>query len=120
MQERRQYVRLNIPLEISYAVQGEKTPLHKTVTKNISPNGARFILERDLPKGTIVEMEVKIPTRPEAIRVKAKVIWTKKQSGPDEQNYDAGLEFIQISEENKNDFFQYFCNLMYDQFKKIE
>ena len=120
MQERRKYVRLNIPLEVSYAIEGKEGLWHKTITKNISPNGARFAIEQDLPKGATLELKIKIPVKPEPIPIKAKIVWTKKEVGQEKDIYDAGLEFTQVSEEDKNIFFQYFCNLMYDQFKKFE
>lgn len=120
MQERRKYVRLNIPLEVGYSLQGKPDQWHKSITKNISPNGIRFAIGEDLSKGAIVELKVKIPTRAEPIPIKAKVIWSKKETQQGESAYDVGLAFMQISEESKNVFFQYFCNLMYDQFKKFE
>ncbi|MBL7085088.1 MAG: PilZ domain-containing protein [Candidatus Omnitrophica bacterium] len=120
MQERRRYVRLNIALEVSYTIQGREGAQHKAVTKNISPNGARFVVGEELPKGTVIDLKIKILTRTESIPVKAKVIWTKKETEQGEAAYDAGLEFIQISEESKDVFFQYLCNLMYDQLKKFE
>lgn len=120
MQERRKYVRLNIPLEVSYNIQGKGDQWHRSVTKNISPNGARFVIEQDLPKGAILELKIKLPIRTEPIPIKARVVWTKKGIEQESAIYDAGLEFTQISEEDKNIFFQYFCNLMYEQFKKFE
>ena len=115
MQERRRYVRLNIPLEISYLTKGKGgTPL-KAVTKNISPNGAMFTLEKKLPQGAIIDIEIKIPTQAESIPIKAKIAWSKKENS----HYEAGFEFVQIPEESKKIFFQYLCNFMYDQLKKV-
>lgn len=120
MQERRRYVRLNIPLEVSYIPEGKEGRRLKSITKNISPNGARFVIEDKLPKGAILDLEIKIPTRTEPISIKAKVIWTKEEVEKGKNIYDAGLEFVQISKENKSLFFQYLCNLMYEQFKKFD
>ena len=121
MQERRRYVRLNIPLEVSYTIQGKEGKEYKAITKNISPNGARFSIEEELPKGAILNIGIKIPTRPDFIPIKARVVWSKKEVELEQEKdiYDAGFEFIQISEEDKSIFFQYLCNLMYDQLKKI-
>lgn len=119
MQERRRYVRLNIPLEVSYSIQGKEAAQYKAITKNISPNGARFFLEKDLPKGTVLNLNIKIPTRGEPIPIKARIVWSKKEMQQEKSFYDAGFEFSEIPEESKRIFFQYLCNLMYDQLKEI-
>lgn len=120
MQERRRYVRLNIPLQVGYIIQGKKGTRGNSITKNISPNGARFVIEKELPKGTIVDIDIKIPAKPEPIPIKAKVVWSKKEAVQGKDIYDAGFEFVQIPEESKQVFFQYLCNLMYDQLKKFD
>lgn len=120
MQERRRYVRLNIPLELSYTLKGKEKIWHKTITKNISPIGARFTINQPLPKGTVLDIEVKIPTRSEPIPAQAKLVWSKEEVGQEKDVYDAGFELIHVSEDGKNAFFQYLCNLMYDQLKRID
>lgn len=117
MVERRKYARLTIPLEVSYVLSGVEGPGNKTVTKDISPNGARVSVDEELAPGTMLNLEVKIPSKEEPIPIKAKVVWSKKDEAI---GYEAGLEFIKIPEDSKNVFFQYLCNLMYDQLKRIK
>lgn len=119
MQERRKYVRLNIPLEVSYTTQGKQGASCKSITRNISPNGARFCIAEQLPKGSILNINIKIPERAEGIPVKARIVWSKKENSGKEELYDTGFEFVEIPEESKQLFFQYLCNFMYDQFKKM-
>lgn len=121
MQEKRRYVRLNIPLEVSYTIEGKEATPRKSITKNISPNGARFTVEEELSVGTVLNIDIKIPTKNEPIPIKAKIVWSKKESEQQgKEIYDAGFEFIQIPEQNKQEFFQYLCNLMYNQLKSFE
>ena len=120
MQERRKYVRLNIPLEVNYTLAGKASQQLKSVTKNVSPNGARFTIEGQLPKGATLDITIKIPTNPTPIPIKAKVVWSKKETEQEKDIYDVGFEFTQIPEESKSVFFQYLCNLMYDQLKKFD
>ena len=119
MKERRKYVRINIPLEVSYGLQGKQGVYYKSVTKNISANGARFCIEEELPKGTVLDIAIKIPTKPQPIPIKARIVWTKKQSEQGKDVYDSGFEIVEIDESCKSEFFQYLCTLMYDQLKKI-
>jgi len=120
MQERRKYARLTIPLEVNYTIEGKEGTQYKTIAKNISPNGAMLSIEGELSKSAILDLEIKIPDSSKPIPIKAKVVWSKK--GPEEGKdaYNTGLEFVQIPEESKNTFFQYLCNLMYDQLKRIK
>ena len=120
MQERRKYVRLNIALEVGYAIKGEDVTAYKSITKNISPNGARFTIEKKLPKGTILDLEIKIPSISDPIPIKAKIIWSQKDAVQQKDIYDAGFEFVHIPEQSKDIFFQYLCNLMYEQLKKMK
>ena len=120
MQERRKYVRLNISLDVSYTIEGREGNCYKSITRNISPNGARFAVVEELPKGTVLGINIKIPTRTEPIPVKARIVWSKKEDALGKDMYDAGLEFIQISDESKRVFLQYLCNLMYEQLKHFE
>jgi len=119
MQERRRYVRLNIPLEVSYSIPGREAVRRKSITKDVSPNGARFAVEEELPKGTVLDINIKIPTSLKPIPIKARIVWSKKESGQGKNTYDAGFEFVQIPEESKQKLFQYLCNLMYDQLKNL-
>ncbi len=119
MQERRRYVRLNMPLEVRYSIQGEKGSAYKSFTKNISPNGVRFAVEKELPAGTILDINIIIPTKSDPIPIKAKIIWSKKGVEQEKDVYDAGFEFVNIPEQSKKEFFQYLCNLMYNQLKSF-
>ena len=120
MQERRKYARLTVPLEVSYIIEGKEGLQRKTVAKNISPNGAMLSIEGELPKGAILDLEIKIPDSSKPIPIKARAVWSKKEAQEGKDAYNTGLEFIQIPEESKNTFFQYLCNLMYDQLKRIK
>ena len=120
MQERRRYVRLNIALEITYSLPGAAEIQYKTFTKDISPNGARFTIEKEMPKGSVVDLKIKIPTADQIIPVKAKIVWFRKDSQADKNTYDCGLEFISIPQDSTTIFFQYLCSLMYEQLKELK
>ena len=119
MQERRKYVRLSIPLEINFSVEGQPNSRHQSIAKNISPNGIRFITDQNLSLGQTLDLDIKIPAKGESVPLKAKVVWAgaaKAEKG--KGAFEVGLEFIQIADDRKSDFYQYLCNLMYDQLKR--
>lgn len=112
--ERRKYVRLATPLSITYTVSGGGN-VRQATTKNISADGARFeTLDPDLKEGTVVEVKIEIPSAPNPIHAKGKVIWRKKVSLEDGAPFDCGLEFIEVEEDNKNTFLKFLCDLIYD------
>jgi len=111
--ERRRYVRLQTPIDISYTVP-ETGNVFKTSTKNISADGVRFeTLNKSIKESDILELKMVIQEAPNPVHAKAKVIWKKKISLEDAAPYDCGVEFTEIEEDNKNTFLKFLCDLIY-------
>jgi len=112
--ERRRYVRLQTPIDISYTVPETGNILNAS-TKNISADGMRFETNNKTIKvSDITEIKMLIPKAPNPVHAKAKVIWKKKMSLEDAAPFDCGLEFTEIEEDNKNTFLKFLCDLIYD------
>jgi len=111
--ERRRYVRLKTPVELSY-FSGNGQKVSKAITTNISADGLRFQTEdRDIREGDSLELKLSMTGAANPIHAKAKVVWEKKVSLEDRSPLDVGLEFTDIEEDNKNTFLKNFCDLMY-------
>ena len=111
--ERRRYIRLLTPLEIAYTVAGSGN-IRKTMTKNISADGLRFeTTDADLKEMTMIEIKLDIPTAPNPIHAKGKIVWRKRVSLEDGSPFDCGVEFTEIEEDNKNTFLKFLCDLIY-------
>ncbi|MCX5679666.1 MAG: PilZ domain-containing protein [Candidatus Omnitrophica bacterium] len=111
--ERRRYVRLKTPVELSY-FSGNGQKVSKAVTTNISADGLRFQTEdRDINDGDSLELKLSLTGAANPVHAKAKVVWKKRLSLEDGSPFDVGLEFIAIEEDNKNTFLKNFCDLMY-------
>lgn len=111
--ERRRYVRLKTPIDVSYTVPDSGNVL-KTFSKNISADGIRFeTLNKSIKESDILELKMVIEDAPNPVHAKAKVIWKKKISLEDAAPYDCGLEFTEIEEDNKNTFLKFLCDLIY-------
>ena len=112
--ERRRYVRLETPVDISYTVP-ETGRTISAGTKNISADGMRFeTANKSLKESDVVEVKMVIPEAPNPVHAKAKVIWKKKTSLEDAALFDCGLEFTEIEEDNKNTFLKFLCDLIYN------
>jgi len=112
--ERRKYVRLLTPLGIAYTVPGSGN-IRQAITKNISADGLRFeTTDPGLEEAMVLEIKLDIPTAPNPIHAKGKIIWKKKVSLEDLAPSDCGVELIEIEEDNKNTFLKFLCDLIYD------
>lgn len=112
--ERRKYVRLQAPIDVSYTVDGHRD-IHKASIKNISSDGLRFESHnKALKEDSLLEIALNIPEAPNPVHAKGKVVWKKKISLEDRSPSDFGIEFTAIEEDNKNTFLKFLCDLIYD------
>ena len=115
--ERRQYLRVQAPLNIR--IISSENAVCQTETKNISPLGLRFECEDAVVNiGDTVELRIKIPDAVSPVHAKAKVVWKNKASVEGSSKADIGCEFTDIEEDNKNTFLKYFCDLLYERGKE--
>ena len=56
----------------------------ESITKNISRNGLRFPIDRRIPKGHIVELEIENPDSHRSLSSKAKVMWLEEFTAGDD------------------------------------
>lgn len=119
IEERRKFIRLGIPVELKYIIEGETQIKHVT-TKDLSCEGLRFISDVDIGEGRILELNLSIPKATNPIHIKGKAAWTKKLSTEDDSQHEVGVEFMKIEEDNKNTFLRYLCDLIYGQTKMME
>ena len=120
-EERRRFIRLEVPIEVKYVVEEDSDPVRKRVaTKDLSCDGLRFISERKLDEGSLLDLNLTIPGATNPVHIKGKAIWSKKLSTEDAAPFEVGVEFVQIEEDNKNTFLKYLCDLIYNETKIME
>lgn len=118
-QERRKYLRVATPLNIRVICKNDS--VGQTTTKDISPLGLRLELEKGMVEvNDEVELKIEMPDTLSPVHAKAKVAWKKKLSTEDNSSFDIGCEFTKIEEDNKNTFLKYFCDLLYEEGKKVD
>jgi len=112
--ERRRYVRLKTPVELSYFPDNEER-VSKAVAENISADGLRFrTKEQNINEGDSLELKLILAGAANPVHAKANVVWKKKVSLEDGAPFDIGLEFTSIEEDNKNTFLKNLCDLIYN------
>lgn len=116
IEERRKYIRLEVPIQLRYIIEGDSTRKDVT-TKDLSCDGLRFICSDEISAGSGIEMNLMIPEAANPVHAKGKVVWVKRLTLEDSSPYEVGVEFSKIEEDNKNTFLKYLCDLIYDQTK---
>ncbi len=69
-----------------------------TVTKDLSVGGVRILSDAFLTKNNCLKLNINLIDK--VMGLKAKVVWCNKERVSD--RYSAGLEFVEMPEENKN------------------
>ncbi|MBD3379269.1 MAG: hypothetical protein GF408_02285 [Candidatus Omnitrophica bacterium] len=108
--ERRRFLRIDIPLKIRL-ISGDR--VDETTTKNISPVGLRFELDRELNESKPLSISLYLPSSERPVHLNARVIWQTRTSLEDKAPYDIGAEITEIDDKDKNPFLKYLCDLLY-------
>jgi len=114
MIERRKYPRLNVDVDVEYAILTTLSPEDKdsqstTQTKNISAGGICIIVYEDLPVGSLLHLKIFLPDSFEAIEAKGKIVWKSEMfmSSDLRSRYEVGVEFVEINEEDRDRIYKY-------------
>ena len=108
--ERRKFPRLNTTVDIEYAVVGkEPAPQDKSYIKNISSGGICIIVYEKVEIDDILTLTINLPEGGRPIQLKGKVVWTGEfiLGGDKRSRWDAGIEFIEISEDDRQKISKY-------------
>lgn len=97
-QERRKYPRVFASLPMQFRLVGEfdKFP-RDTITKDLSEGGMRFSVDKFVPVGTRIVVNVLLESFHEPVRSVAKIIWARKLQYSD--SYEVGCQFLNLSED---------------------
>ncbi|MFO8052825.1 MAG: PilZ domain-containing protein [Candidatus Omnitrophota bacterium] len=96
--ERRKFVRVSLPLQISLSNQSYAI---STKTENISAGGIRLILKKKLENGLIVNLKIR-NIKKEPINCQGRILWVFSRMNSSQENkilYDTGIEFYKIKKD---------------------
>jgi c-di-GMP-binding flagellar brake protein YcgR len=106
MQENRKFHRYLLSIDIGYCKENTKKE-DTSKTKNVSAGGVCITTSAGpLERGAVYVLSFQLPDSREAVTVKARVVWTKK----DDQHqalFDNGLEFINMREKYREAIEEY-------------
>ena len=110
MDDRRQFVRLDTRLEISYSVLPAGTA-QDSVTKNISGGGVCLFADHTLAQGTPLQVSMTLPGRKEPVQFTGEVVWSEAYEliGPErrERRVEVGVKFVKIAPKDQEAVLQH-------------
>jgi len=97
-EERRKFFRLNAYHLAKYRLVSEnnKEELKITSLKDISAGGVCLRTDREIPRGSILQLYINFPQLSSPIPCLAKSTWIKKSDK--KGHYEIGLEFLEIED----------------------
>lgn|SRR3989338_3186698 len=113
VEERRKFIRLNISVDVDYYVISNEQDKHPTHSVNISTGGICIIAHEKLDVGTLLKLVITIPEIPPTVHATGRVAWVKSFTIATEEKtkYDVGIEFTEISEEDRKKVKRYVFSL---------
>lgn len=109
--ERRKFPRLEIPLFIFYRLEtGDSFVMLKAISRNISGQGLMFEIEKPLPIGSMLYLEIYQPSVRYKdliflVYVRARAIWVDEEVK--DNKYQIGVEFVEVEKEDKAKIMEY-------------
>lgn len=110
MEERRRFVRLNVLTDIVYNKQFYNASRKLSISKDISKGGICIIAYEELKESDILDLKILLPDNNAHIVATGRVVWTKEfiiESAEKLHRYDVGIEFMEISEEDREKINKY-------------
>ena len=101
---RRKFPRANFPCLIKVLREGSPEEVILTHTENISIGGACVILKKSVDLFSPVTIELDLMDGGDVITCRGKVVWSVRRKAIESHKpscYDLGLEFVDITEENR-------------------
>lgn len=108
--ERREFSRLSVLADVSYAKKDTYERGKLTFAKNIGKGGICLIAYEELKESDVLELKILLPDEKEHINILGRVVWVKKFSMGEVssgERFDAGVEFLQISDLDKQKIDRY-------------
>ena len=110
MEERRQFVRLDTRLDVSYTVL-PAAQAQQTVTKGVGGGGFCFFSDRELKPGERLQVAMKLPNREQPVNCIAEVVWCEPyevigKTGR-QRSVEVGVRFLQIAPQDQDAVMQH-------------
>lgn len=119
MEERRKFLRFEVPVDIKYRFP-EKAVEGISKGKNFGREGIGLYLKEEIPRQTMVELEIGLPDEIVPIFAAGRVVWVKEADEQQDFDFIAGVELTRISSFDKSRILEYVYNWRYKAVEKFK
>ncbi|MBU1045206.1 MAG: PilZ domain-containing protein [Candidatus Omnitrophica bacterium] len=103
--EKRRYLRMGAFLDGTFQTEDAKNGL--VMLMNFNREGLKAALNRNIPVGQLLKLEIWIPGSIIPIFAKGEVVWIRKSAQDWTYNYDAGLRINEIGQDDRQRILDY-------------
>lgn len=109
-EDRRQFSRINSQFVVNYRVIGEGGEGTSSVTRNVGRGGICFLTDAWIAPETMLQIDVRVPQRPQSIRFTAEVMWSgallleRPEQSP--HRFQTGVRFVEIAADDQQQLLQ--------------
>lgn len=111
--DRRRCQRFETTLDVKYKLLKSSRSNPTTSSKNISESGIGILTYEIIPKDSLVEIEIAVPTQKEPLRIKGKVAWCEGCEGAGRFDKEGkrvfliGVEFFETDKDQRSELVNY-------------
>jgi len=113
MREKRRFIRFDTSLKTNYITRSGPRTEKTGITKDVCAGGIQLLTEEELKAGSKLALKIFTPDALNPTHLNGTVTWSREISSGKKLSYSAGIEFVDIEEDNKNTFLRFLCGLMY-------
>lgn len=116
--DKRRYIRFDSEIKISFQIKDktkEQNPSRavSAITKNLSTEGICFVSDRKLEPGSVLELEILLPSHPQPLHLEGRVVWLcPLQQQEAKEIFDVGVKLFTLEKADENRFVGYICDKM--------
>lgn len=121
-QNRRYFPRLRACI-VEYTAIGKAGPKVQCFSENISAGGICIFIADDFDVDTLLSLKIFLPYNEDPLMAKGKIIWRNESLFMGKrgvQNFDIGIEFTEIGEEDRRDIASYIRKYSKKEYKNSE
>ncbi len=117
MEERRKFLRFNVPLRVELSLEGTFTFFSRGEALDFSREGLKIVIpSAKILKDNPVELKVYLPNRPAPVSFKASVVWIKDK----DDGSELGIKITDISSKEKSELLEYVYNVWKENMKESD
>ncbi len=104
--ERRQKPRMKVAMPVRYrGIRQAENSIVSAIARDLSSGGIRLLVDEFLSVFTRLVVEISVPSTKRPVRAVSKVAWIRKR--PHGEQYEVGMQFVDVAEEDKTNIFDF-------------